>query len=355
MKKYVLNFLWLFIALSVITSCSDDDNKGRRELVTVTDGVFILNQGNFYSKIDGSLDYLNYSTNIITRDAFKRINGRSLGGTPNDAVIVGGKMYVAVADENRVEILDVKTLKAATPVRIKSPRALVADNRFVYVTSYAGTVSKIDASTGKIVATSVKIGANLEGITILNGRLYVCNAYNPDYTYNTNVVKLSASDLSKQTDIIVAANPNRILNDGTNVYVISWGNYKDVSPCLQKIDPTDKVTKLADGATYMAYRQGKIYLVGNAFSKPTYTVYDLAKSATSTFTEGKELFTPYAIGVDPVTGKVFITSYSKDPDTGKTSYTTDGYIVEYAPTGASLGKFSVGIGPGTLLFASHEE
>ena len=217
MKKYVLNFLWLFIALSVITSCSDDDNKGRREPVTVTDGVFILNQGNFYSKIDGSLDYLNYSTNIITRDAFKRMNGRSLGGTPNDAIIVGGKMYVAVADENRVEILDVKTLKAATPVRIKSPRALVADNRFVYVTSYAGTVSKIDASTGKIVATSVKIGANLEGITILNGRLYVCNAYNPDYTYNTNVVKLSASDLSKQTDITVAANPNRILNDGTNV------------------------------------------------------------------------------------------------------------------------------------------
>ena len=105
----------------------------------------------------------------------------------------------------------------------------------------------------------------------------------------------------------------------------------------------------------MAYRQGKIYLVSNAFSKPTYTVYDLAKSTTSTFTEGKELFTPYAIGVDPVTGKVFITSYSKDPDTGKTSYTTDGYIVEYAPTGASLGKFSVGIGPGTLLFASHEE
>ena len=207
------------------------------------------------------------------------------------------------------------------------------------MTSYAGTVSKIDASTGKIVATSVKIGANLEGITILNGRLYVCNAYNPDYTYNTNVVKLSASDLSKQTDITVAANPNRILNDGTNVYVISWGNYKDVSPCLQKIDPTDKVTKLADGATYMAYRQGKIYLVSNAFSKPTYTVYDLAKSTTSTFTEGKELFTPY----------------SKDPDTGKTSYTTDGYIVEYAPTGASLGKFSVGIGPGTLLFASHEE
>ena len=53
MKKNVLNFLWLFIALSVITSCSDDDNKGRREPVTVTDGVFILNQGIFYSKIDG--------------------------------------------------------------------------------------------------------------------------------------------------------------------------------------------------------------------------------------------------------------------------------------------------------------
>lgn len=133
MKKYVLNFLWLFIALSVITSCSDDDNKGRREPVTVTDGVFVLNQGNFYSKIDGSLDYLNYSTNIITRDAFKRINGRSLGGTPNDAVIVGGKMYVAVADENRVEILDVKTLKAATSAIENEPCNTLIINRAIFI------------------------------------------------------------------------------------------------------------------------------------------------------------------------------------------------------------------------------
>ena len=355
MKKYLVSFLWLLISLSVITSCSDDDNKGGREPVEVTDGVFILNQGNYFSQINGSLDYLNYSTNLISRDVFQRANGRSLSGTPNDIVVVDGKLYIAAADENRVEVLDVKTLKAAAPIAIKTPRALATDGRFVYVTSYAGTVSKIDVSTGKIVATSVKIGANLEGITVLNGKLYVCNAYNPDYTYNTNVVKLSASDLSKQGDITVAANPNRILNDGTNVYVISWGNYMDVSPCLQKIDPADKVTKLTDGATYMAYHQGKIYLVNHVYSKPDYTVYDLATSTVATFIEGKELFQPYAIAVDPVTGKVFITSYSKDPDTGKVSYTTDGYIAEYDSTGAFLGKFSVGVGPGSLVFASHRE
>ena len=118
MKKYLVSFLWLLISLSVITSCSDDDNKGGREPVEVTDGVFILNQGNYFSQINGSLDYLNYSTNLISRDVFQRANGRSLGGTPNDIVVVDGKLYIAAADENRVEVLDTACTGHRRPFRL---------------------------------------------------------------------------------------------------------------------------------------------------------------------------------------------------------------------------------------------
>lgn len=360
MKKYMKLLACLCAATFVLTACDDDDDpKPVIDPVEVADGVFILNEGSFYSQINGSLDYLDYATGAVSRNVFQAANGRALGGTPNNAIIVGSKLYIATQEENRVEVVDAQTLKAISPVAVTAPRELCTDGEAVYVSSYTGEVSKIDTLALKVVLKSPVVGTNLEGIAYRQGSVYVCNAWNSDYTYNTNLVKLSAQTLQKQKDITVAANPNQLIASGDDLYLASWGNYGDVPATVQHIDLSDNVSVLAY-ATHIAFGDGRLYLVGSSYDEQwqevnTYNVLDLATGAETTFTAGADIVSPVAIGVDPLSGDVFISSRSRDENTGAASYTQDGYLVRYRADGSVVGRYNCGVSPGTLVFKSHVE
>lgn len=360
MKKYFLSLLCLFAGVVLFTACSDDDddNKGGRpvEGQVVYEGLLILNEGQYASHINGSLDYLDYRTNKVVRNVFSKVNGRSLGGTPNHAIVAEGKIFIATTDENRVEILDAKTLVAATPVTVPQPRELCSHKGYVYVTSYNGTVTKISIATGKAVATSAVIGDRLEGIAAANNSLYVCNAFLPgdnyNYTYRTNVVKLNPETLQKQKDITVNANPNQILAIGSNVYVCSWGNYADAFELVQQIDANDQVTDIAP-ATYMAAAGSKLYLVASPYYMTTYSVYDTTTATFSTLTMGSEIFMPYMIAADPKSGDIFISALKQDPDSGYGDYVGDATVVRYKSDGTYVATYDCGTCPGTLLYVNN--
>ena len=105
---------WFSLVLGtfVLTACNLDEEPKEYKDVTVADGLFILNEGSYFSQINGSLDFLGYLSSSVERDIFNKINGRALGGTPNHALICGSKMYIATTEENRVEVVDAMTLKA---------------------------------------------------------------------------------------------------------------------------------------------------------------------------------------------------------------------------------------------------
>ena len=353
-KQFFAAFI-LCLSPLVLSSCHDDDdtNGGLVEGQIVTKGLLVLNEGSYFSNINGSLDYWDAATGTLTSNAFETVNGRSLGGTPNHAITVGDKLYIASTDENRIEVVDLKTLRAGTPISISQPRELCAMSGHLYATSYTGKVTKIKISTGEIVATSEVIGTNLEGIAATNGSLYVCNAWNSDYTYNTNVIKLNPQTLAKQKDITVNANPNQVIAIGSNVYVCSWGNYADAGELVQKIDASDNVTDIAP-ATYMTVCQDKLYLVSSPYYMPSYKVYDTRTATLSDLAVGNEVFQPTQIAADPQTSDIFIASLSKDPDTGYGSYTLPGYVVRYKADGTLIGQFPTSAtSPGTLIYINY--
>ena len=158
------------------TSCTDDDDNGSQFIdVTVADGVFVVNEGSYFAGINGTLDYLNYGKATMTNNVLADIY--NLGGTPNNAIIVNDVMYIACSDENLVAVIDAKNLIAAKQmIAITAPRELATDGEYLYVTSQAGTVSKVDLATNLIVEASPVIGDRLEGIAWRDGYLYVCNS-----------------------------------------------------------------------------------------------------------------------------------------------------------------------------------
>ena len=353
---------WFSLVLGafVLVSCDLDDEPKEYKEVTVADGLYILNEGSYFAQINGSLDFLGYLSNSVELDIFNTINGRALGGTPNHAIICGSKMYIATTEENRVEVVDVNSLKAFEPVEITAPRELCTDGQFVFVSSYTGEVSKVDTASLKVVAKSEKVGSNLEGIAFRKKSIYVCNSWNPDYSYNSNLVKLNAETLAKEKDITVAVNPNQLIADGDHLFLASWGNYADVSPEIQQIDLLDNVTKLTN-ATHMAYANDYLYLINTTYDEKgneinSYSVFNVTTKEETTFIVGRDIDSPCTIAIDPLMGYVFIGSRKKYLDAEgnmAVSYTQPGYVVCYSSYGALINRFPCGVNPGTMVFATH--
>lgn len=67
-----------------ITSCSDDDEPVVKnpDMPTVSRGAYVLTQGNWTTKVEGSLNVLDYATGVYSRNVFQSVNKRSLGATP---------------------------------------------------------------------------------------------------------------------------------------------------------------------------------------------------------------------------------------------------------------------------------
>lgn len=363
MKKYMKLLACLLAGAFVLTACDDDDPVVHYREVAVSDGLFIVNEGSYFSQVNGSLDYLDYATGKVHRNVFSAANGRSLGGTPNNAVLCGSKLYIATQEENRVEVVDAKTMKAFEPISVTAPRELCTDGEAVYVSSYTGEVSKVDTLTLKVTAKSAKVGANLEGIACRQGYVYVCNAWenlgNYQYAYYTNLVKLSAQNLQKVKDVTVVANPNQLIASGDDLYLASWGDYSPSAPAtIQHISLDDQVTMLAL-ATYMALGKDKLYLISSSYDEQwnevnTYQSYDLKTGETKTFVDGKDISSPCAIGVDPVTDDVFISSRQSFANPND-AYVNDGYVVRYRADGSKVGTYNCGVNPGTLVFVGHNE
>ena len=121
MKKYLLSIAVLMAATISFTSCDDDDDctTCTPPVTIVKNGVYVINEGHFNSQISGTLDFLGYDvakgTYSMTRNIFESVNARSLGGTPNDALIVGDSVLcIAVTDESRIEFVNTITKKAST-------------------------------------------------------------------------------------------------------------------------------------------------------------------------------------------------------------------------------------------------
>lgn len=362
MKKYLLSIAVLMAATISFTSCDDDDDSATCPTPVIPRyGVYVINEGNYSYQINGTLDFLGYDvakgTYSMTDSIFEKVNGRSLGGTPNDALIFSDSLLcIAVADEDRVEFVNTTTKKASAAVSIDSPRELAYESgsNYLYVSSYTGKVYKIDMTTRTIAGESEKVGANLEGIAVAGNKLYVCNSCNPDYTYNKNVVELNANTLAKNQDIEVVDNPVDVINAGSAIFILSMGNYADKPATVQMLK--DGQLSTIGNATMMAYDSYKdqLYMINAPFGgDKEYKVYNLKNGQTTTFLTNPDIFSPYSLTVNPVNGDVFITSHTKNPDTGYADYTADCKLYRYTSAGILLGTYDCGVNPGTIVCDSY--
>jgi hypothetical protein len=372
MKKYLFSLIVMLTGSVLLTGClKSDDNNTPTEYV-VTKGALIINNGNARSGIDGSLTFIDLSANPISaqQNVFRNVNGRSLGGTPNDVMVYGDKIYIAGTDENTVFVCDRKTFSLIKPISTTSdmgeaegvsPRHFTAYGSKVYVSTYGGYVGVID-TPNLTIGDMYKVGSAPEGMTIggtseTDLSLYVCNS---DYgNGNGSISKISLSNGSV-TEIKNASihNPQEIAVAGEILYVLDWGYYDEnlnqKEAGVYRIYGSN-VAKVVPDATGMAAANQSIVTYNYPYgsSKPTFSLYNVAYDSLTSFTlsGGDPIESPCAIGVDPNTGMVYIASRVID-ETGHPSYKENGFVNIYNGSGQFVGSsaLATGVEPHAIAF-----
>ncbi len=357
-------FLCAILAISAVgfVACSDDDDKYSSDDETsnpdnpqISEGVFVINQGNMRNKIDGSLSYIDFSTNQVSQNVFYNANIRKIGDTPQAAVVYGSKIYIGVYQSNTIEIVNRETLKAEKTISLsdaegQSPRSLIAKGGNVYISMYNGYVSRLDTLTLSIDKT-VQVGPNPEIIAIVGNNLYVPNSDGMSYPdYGTTATRIDLTSFTAAETFTVPLNPCQFLSNGSDLFLLAKGNYGDVASKIYKMNSDKSFTEIAE-ATNADVQGNYLYYINAPYGAASneYSIYDILNATTSDMIKGDaDIDSPAAIGVDPITGNIFITSYSKDA--GNVSYTIAGYCNEYDAQGNFLRKYTVGVGPAALFF-----
>jgi hypothetical protein len=385
MKKYLLSLAVMAMGATLLTGClGDDSNSNTPTEIPVTKGVFIINNGSSYQSIDGSLTYINYATTTPSaqQNVYQMVNGESLGGTPNDVLVYGQKVYIVGTDENTIFVLDARNSKELKKVSTtdllgeaegRSPRRAEAFDGKVYFTTYGdgdkGCVAAID-TTSFALQKKYQVGSHPEGLTFGIDDLNIVTLYVANSDWSKGNGSISKIDITSgnvtNTEFEKVKNPQEIAVAGDVLYVLDYGHYDEAynqtDAGVYKVSGNN-VSLVVPNATGMAAAGFLIYTFNDPFggtTGPSYSVYDISSNflgkLTLTGDSEHPVVSPAAIAVDPITGNILIASRQKDPDTGYASYAMPGFVNVYqgyglnANPGQFVESFQTGVEPHKIEF-----
>ena len=362
MKKTKRLILFSMLTLAIGGCSKDNDNNPDSPKDPVSYGIFIVNSGNLYSNIDGSLGYYEYGSGNYFEDIFKSSNdGQSIGDIFNDGCMAGDYIYLAVTNSAVLHVLDREDFKIVKTIRTRSeagPRHVTSYKGKIYMTLFGqpGYVAEVDPTTLEITR-EVEVGPLPEGIVGFNDKLYVAVSDGYNAGANASITVIDPVTFKVTDEIKGLVNPVNMLTDGNNVYSCAWGQYQNEYPYSQynygvyRVDGNKLSDKLFD-ATYISNDGNLIYYINAPYGIDSinYGVYDTKTGKTSSWiSEENGVDSPIALAADEVSGQVLILSY-KMGDYGYPAYNDKGYAKLYKPDGSVVATFDTGISPTNAFF-----
>ena len=336
MKKI---FFAVLCACTLLAACDDDDNE-----VKVLSGNYvpkseaiILCEGS-YGGNNSCLALL--SDGEVTTGIYATANGQDLGDTGQDLLHTDGAWFVSVSTSAYIARLNEKTYKEEARYTCTEadnlPRYLASDGDYLYVSTYAGKVLKLQLSDLTKVAEA-EVGSYPEQIAIVGSHLLCCNS---GYSYGNTVSAISLKTFAVEKTIEVPMNPTRIVagkNDVayclTTAYTADWTS---ATGTISSIDTRNdfKVETVCE-ATQMAVSGSTLYLCNCVPDYMTYTYstafmkYDMEKKqmseepvlASDTLTDVLASKCIYLFDVNAKNGELFIGT--TDYYSNSTLYVTD--------------------------------
>lgn len=378
MRRY--SILGLMIAAFAIAGCVKVDHGCDMDGFTGTEvkigddngattpglKLLVLNEGAWPG--NSTLDILDIYHKKYFTDIFAQANpdiAQGLGNGGNDIEIAGKHIWLAMNASNELVGLNPYTYKMEVEIDLESPRCLVADGDYLYVSSYgsaiyggpllAGKVYKIDLKDYSFAFVSV--GYQPEGMVILDGKLYVANSggYNEKKDNRIDVIDLKSFNVEKVLELPVS-NLNMMRKVHDEIWVSTYATY-DASfaitapSSLAVVDKNGNATVINGvHADKITESDGWIYAIGNDKEMTYGSDYCLYKvnstskvASTIHFNDEpalKNINYPYCILVNPFNSDIMIADASFTGDSKLYCYTS-GLNLKWTLT--------TGVGTGHLL------
>lgn len=360
MKRFYTYF-YLCAFFVLFAACDDMKDLPTPVDLPITPGetgqLYVLSEG-LFNMNNSTLSLMNFGNRTMNTDFFLFRNNRGLGDTGNDMKAYGNKLWIVVNVSSQVEVLDLRSGISLKHIPFfnstgvaRQPRFITFEGSKAYVCSFDGTVERIDTSTMTIEA-SINVGRNPDGITAVNGKLYVSNSGGldmPNYDKTISVIDLRTFTETKK--ITVGINPYKLDVDSEgDVYAVLRGNNGNIKASMVKINSqTDEVAQIFDNlpAVNFCIHNDTAYLynfdyTNNSYSIKTFDCRTEQLISDNFISDGTVLERPFAIYVHPKNGNVYLTD-AKD-------YSTKGDLLCFTRKGKLLYKVaSVGLNPNTIL------
>lgn len=352
----------LFAALAVsVVACTDEDElRFEQQAIPGEKGAYVINQGNQYSGIEGTLSFIDAADYQPAHKLFSSANDQSMGMSPQDAVIYGSKLYLSMHGSNIVWAIDRETRKIIGQIETSAPQGMAAAEGALYVTNNDGYLTKIDTTALK-VAGKIEVGPNPVDIEVRNGHLYVSisDGYNSakGYANGFRLAKVALKTFEKVGDVKVGMNPYAMTQDANgNIFVVCNGNYGDVAAKVWRVAADDKATEYCEGSIAAAHGD-QLYVVN---SVTDWTDWQNPKTVNSTAiynTKTNEKVSqelwggkdfpelPTRLYINPKNGELYLLAR-----TSNTVFTKAGVLTIFDRLGSFKKKVEVGVEPYAVAF-----
>ncbi len=341
-----MNRLCAFALLALVslswTSC--DRNEPEPEPEIQPGRVLVLNQGGFQQSTS-SISRYNPDTKAVLQDVFADQNGSNPGDVLQSGVLVGDQLFLVVNNSGRIIACDPDSLLETGRLEgLTSPRyVLPLGGNLAYVSDlFGGSISKINLQTLDIVA-SIPLAGWTEGMVLYEnvvwvanystGKLYLLNP-NSDTVEDSLEVGPGASDLG--------------LDAENKLWVLCQGDFQTSAPgSLFRVDPITRqvIQKIGFPAGYSASQLGftpdrdSLFFLAQGDLAALSITASALPSAPFRAASGSVF---YALGVDPVTGEIYVGD--------AVDFVQRGQVFRLSPGGTAIDTFSSGIIPGFFMF-----
>ena len=219
MKKNYALFTFLFTFAIYISSFAQ---------TTFTNGVFVLNEGRFFSD-EASASFIS-ETGTLQNNIFQSVNPSqgSLGDTAQSIAINGDYLYVVNNGSEDIKVLNATTFQYVTTITssVAYPRYIEFYDGKAYVTNwgeggpndhYLAIYNLSDHS----LVTTIPMASGIERILEINGNLYI--AHQGGYGYGNTISVVSPVTNTITATINVGDVPNSMVEKDGFLYVLCGG------------------------------------------------------------------------------------------------------------------------------------
>lgn len=321
------------------TGCSggEEEKKDIQEVRAVTEGMYILCQGDRASGAKGFISCVNPTGWSVTRIPL-------LGKQPRDIVTVGDYLCINYPDDNQIEFIDRKSFSSVKRIDTKriwgekgiGPRRLLHANQSIYVSFDAGYVGKLNEKTFSEEDIQ-QAGSYPEGMAFSNG-LIVANSDRGRGDASIGYIEmLSFPSLSRMTsDLLICPTDILLINKGE--YYLDQGTVDKDGNQIQagvRSMRQGEVVNIIDATLYTRIN-GRLFVVNAPKTIPetpvTFGYYDTDTNNSGSF-NADGLENPSAMGSDEINRRVYVACNGKDGNSGYVNiYSVEGKLVRRVET-----------------------